>query len=184
MRLPHRPSACDVVGLVLLLVAGCGSKSSTPADASTSTSLPAPSCGGTGEVTGTTPTGYFTGNAITVQATLGGSTSIAVFVADSVTGGLLSWSTSWPSVDGGANLAPTGGPIDATFTLPMGMGTLATMVPGTVDVVSATNPAAASAAGHGGQIEENVGFSTSDFQLSGTLTSPYCQITSGVTGSP
>jgi hypothetical protein len=177
MRAHHRPSACGVVGLGLLAVVGCGSKSSTP-DASTSAFLPTPPCGGSGQVTGTTPTGYFTGNAITVHATLGGGTSIAVFVADSVTGGLLTWQTNWQPVDGGANLAPINESDDATFTLTSGMSTLATMVPGNVDVVSATNPAAASAAGHGGQIEETVAFSTSEFQLSGSLTSPYCQITS------
>lgn len=183
MRPHHRLSACGVVGLGLLAVIGCGSKSSTP-DASTSTFLPTPPCGGTGEVSGTTPTDYFTGNAITVDVTLGSSTSIAVFVADSVTGGVLTWQTSWPSVDGGANLAPMDGSNDATFTLPMGMSVLATMVPGTVDVVSATNPAAVSAAGHGGQIQENVAFSFNGFQLSGSLTSPYCQITASATGAP
>ena len=186
MHSHHRPSTCGVVGLSLLSVVGCGSKSITPTDASKDLSafLPTPSCGGSGQVTGTTPIGYFTGNAITVHATLGGGTSIAVFVADSGTGALLTWLMDWQPFDGGANLTPIDESDDATFTSTSGMGTLATMVPGTVDVLSATNPAAASDAGHGGQIEEDVAFSTSGFDLSGSLTSPYCQITSSATISP
>lgn len=172
------------MGLGLLAVVGCSSKSSTP-DASSSAFLPIPSCGGTAEVTGTTPTGYFTGDAVSVRATLGGGTSIAVFVADSGSGALLTWQTSWPASDGGvADLTPINESNDATFTSALGMSTLATMVPGTVDVVSATNPAAVSDAGRGGQVKEVVAFSTSTFQLSGSLTSPYCQITSAATTSP
>jgi len=162
---------------------GCGSKSSTP-DASNLSSLPTPSCGGSGEVIGTTPAGYFTGDTISVVATLGGGTSIAVFVADGGSGALLTWQTDWQSADGGASLRPIDESNDATFTSPLGTSTLGTMVPGTVDVVSATNPAAVAAAGHGGQIEENVTFSTSTFQLSGAFTSPYCKITSSTTTSP
>ena len=183
MRSPHRSSACGVLGLGLLSLVGCGSKSTTP-DASSSAFLPIPACGGSAQITGITPVGYFNGDSVAVQATLGGSTSIAVFVADSGSGALLTWQTTWPSSDGGANLAPITESNDATFTSPMGASTLATMVPGTVDVVSATNPADASGAGHGGQIDENVAFSTSTFQLSGSLTSAYCQITSAATTSP
>ena len=178
MRSHPRPSACGVVGLGLLAVVGCGSKSSTPNDASSSALLPTPSCGGSAEVTGTTPTGYFNGDAVTVQATLGGGTSIAVFVADSGSGALLTWLTDWQTPGTGANLTPIDASNDATFTSTVGMSTLVTMVPGTVDVLSATNPAAVSGAGPGGQIQENVAFSTSSFQLSGSLTSPYCLITS------
>jgi hypothetical protein len=180
----HRPLAAGVVGLSLLSLVGCGSKSKTSADASSSTFLPIPSCGGSAEVTGATQTGYFNGDAVTVQATLGGGTSIAVSVADSGSGALLTWVTDWQNPGTGANLAPIDDSNDATFTSPLGTSTLATMIPGTVDVVSATNPASVSDAGQGGQIEENVAFSTSSFQLSGVLTSPYCRITTSATTSP
>jgi hypothetical protein len=183
MRSPHRPSVCGVVGLGLLAVVGCGSKSATP-EASSSAFLPIPACGGTAQVFGSTSVGYFNGDTVAVQATLGSSTSVTVFVEDSGSGALLTWKTTWPSSDGGANLTPIGGPNDATFTFPMGASTLATMVPGNVDVVSATNPADVSGAGPGGQINENVTFSTNSFQLSGSVTSPYCQITSAATTSP
>ena len=177
----HRHSTWGIVGLGLLSVVGCSSKSMTPTDASGDLSafLPTPSCGGSAQVTGTTPIGYFNGDAITVHATLGGGTSIAVFVADSGTGALLTWLTDWQPSDGGANLTPIDKSTDATFMSTSGMSTLATMVPGTVDVLSATNPAEAFDAGHGGQIKEAVAFSTSEFDLSGSLSSPYCQITSG-----
>lgn len=184
MRSSRRLSACGVAGLGLLAVVGCGGKSSAPTDASSSAFLPTPSCGGSAQVTGTTPQGYFSGDEITVIATLGTGTSIAVVVADSGSGALLTWQTNWPTSTGAANLTPINESNDATFTSPLGMGILTSMVPGTVDVLRATNPAAASDAGRGGQIEENVVFSTGSLQLSGSLTSPYCQITSAATTSP
>jgi hypothetical protein len=172
-----------VVGLALLSVVGCGGKSAT-LDASSLSPLPIPTCVGSAQVIGTTPVGYFNGDTVSVQATLGGSTAVAVFLADSGSGALFTWNTTWPSSDGGANLTPINEPIDATFTSPMGANTLATIVPGTVDVISATNPADVSGGGPGGQISENVAFSTSTFQLSGSITSGYCQITTAATTSP
>ena len=185
MRSCRRPSACGVVGLGLLAVVGCGGQSSAPTDASSSAFLPAPSCGGSAQITGTTPAGYFTGDEITVVATIGSSTSVAVSVGDSGSGALLTWQTSWPTSLGAANLTPINEPVNAIFTAPVSKAsTLAAQLPGNVDVSSATNPAAASDAGRGGQLEANVAFSTVDFELSGSATSPYCQITTAATTSP
>jgi hypothetical protein len=184
MRSYHRPSACGVVGLGLLLLVGCGSKSVTPADASSSTFLPIPSCGGTAQVIGTTSVGYFNGDSVSVTAALDSGTTVNVYLADSGSGALAIWHTTWQPADAGANLAPTQGSADVTFNFPMGTSTLITIVTGTIDVVSATNPAAVAAAGHGGQIDENVVVSTGNFSLSGSITSPYCQFTTSAITSP
>ena len=171
--------ACGLLGLAFLGAVGCGNKSLTPTtDASIDLAefLPAPSCGGTGKLTGTTPIGQFDGDAISVQALYGTDTSIAVYVVDSHTGAGITWLTDWMLPDGGADLAPSDGPDVATFIARD--HTTSWVVPGTVNVVAATNPAAASDAGHGGQVQETVAFSPSGFELSGSLASPYCTITS------
>jgi hypothetical protein len=177
----RRRPACGILGLALLGVVGCGKTSLVPtmdASADLSGLLPAPPCGGTGKVTGTTPTGPFNGDVISVRATYGGDTASGVTVGDSHTGAGITWFSSWMPPDGGADLPPSNGPVVATFSARN--DTASWEVPGTVNVTAATNPAAASDAGQGGHVEETVAFSTSGFTFSGSLASPYCLIVSPV----
>jgi len=175
----RRSVASSLWGLTFVGVVGCGQTSLTaPTDASADLSelLPTPACGGAGRISGTTPIGQFDGDVISVEATTGANTTISVTVADSHSGEGITWLTAWMSPDGGADLIPSDGPDVATFIARD--YTSSWVVPGTVDVLAATNPAAVSDAGQGGHVEEKVSFSANGFTLSGSLASAYCTVTS------
>jgi hypothetical protein len=175
-----------VVVAVLLALGGCTSKGGQVGDASVETPssdarmdlsglLPAPSCGGTATVIGSTPAGPFHGDLVTVRAFYGAETGLAIYVADDVAGTAIYETISWLAPGSGPALPAMQFPVTAFFVSNDPSGASAT-VAGTVDVTAAANPGVVADGGVAGSVEAMLTYSQTGFDLSGSISSPYCVV--------
>jgi hypothetical protein len=172
-----RALAC-LAGL-LLFVSACSSKLAanmpvSDAGADLSTVLLVAACGGTVSLTGTTPEGPFNGDVVALSGHYGQYAGVGASIADSHTGLALQWAYDWLPGDAGPMLTPEMAPVTGNFVIDHATSSLT--VAGSVYITSATNPAEVVDAGTGGAVTATMLFSGSGFDLSGSLSSPYCRV--------
>jgi hypothetical protein len=160
-----------LVGAVaVLLGSGCSKKSGGPTDAGNDGVSPPQGCGGTITASGTTPSGPFTAESVSVVYDCGNR--IVVSAGDAAHGLVIVASAALSLADGGMQVVA--GDLAATGELDsLGSSAVLARTSGTLTVTAADYLAAD--AGVGGQATGSFSFMQDGFSLTGQFSSPYCR---------
>jgi hypothetical protein len=193
----RRPACARAAVLGALLIAGCGSKKGSPADAAVDTTVdvapesiddtaadtvaadrptdvtvPQPSCGGTVTGSGSTPSGVFNATDVNVKVIFT-CNAINVAISDASAAKQLSLALH-PSADGGADTIIGSHDVTAVFTAFQGgsiVTTTATLVVSAIGDPFAGTPDNPQPTG---TLDATFALDRDGFTLSGSFSSPYC----------
>jgi hypothetical protein len=181
---PRTTFAGGCLAAVVLLAAGCGGKTQ-PSDAAVD--HPGANCGGTVDVSGTSPEGPFTATSVYAEVAINSSTCIQgleFLVGDAATGSGFLFALRVDSVDGGApvQLGKTSATVAFSGRSDNDAGLFQATTSAIVDVTAADPPPFATceqALGDPiklgtGNVAMTIMMTQDGFAMTGTLSTPFC----------